>query len=100
MDVMCLFASAWHSTRTCCCDVQMDANIYTDVLDYKHKNLTDNAIDKFLAELQLPANGRIYLDLSFNRFTEKGLEKVISLMENHTTVSELDSHYVNLSLNT
>ena len=65
----------------------MDPDTCNYMLDYKHNNLTDDVIGQFLEDLSLPSNGRIYMDLSFNRFTETGLEEVISFMENHNTVS-------------
>ena len=65
---------------------------YTCILDYKHRNLTDGTLPGFLttqvqADLDAAPPGRVYVDLSFNRFTVVGLEHVIRLMEAHSQAS-------------
>ena len=70
----------------------MAQGLYTCILDYKHRNLTDETLPGFLtnqvqADLDAAPPGRVYVDLSFNRFTVVGLERVIFLMETHSQAS-------------
>lgn len=68
---------------------RMAQELYSSILDYKHKNLTDETLPGFLAnqvksDLDVASKaGRLFIDLSFNRFTVSGLDCVINLMETH-----------------
>ena len=62
-------------------------------LSYRHRNLVDDQLASFLetqviTDLSTTAtSGKVILDLSYNRLTDKGLKLVIQFMKEHSEVS-------------